>query len=404
MRLINQYITVISFIAPLVIYTMIFWGCHHEETMKFSFHVGTDSLILKNFTGGVGSVKFLEQGDSVFVFMLNSAGDKFCRVSYTPYLTTDISVVSIPTQLRENKVAGIQQARSILPISTDSIMFAQKTDDYGFIFSLYVMSTGTIQPIYISKPENRIFFQELPEDGINWKYDKKLRKIIVAIVRQDDYDVRPYPIGTEALAGIDIATGEFEILPLKYPVNYEEKYQSNISRSEYFCLNDSLVVLTFAMHDTAFIYNTTTGICSKKCMASKSDRQFLTISQDDYENCETEKLRDANLRSFKYRSVFYDPYRKMYFRFYEQFMPAKNNDGLFNIWSDKQIGFACFDQEFNYIGEDCFGKMGDADVMFIATGQPVRRGMLLFLNYNQTQGSVTANNLLRLMLIQVETN
>ena len=53
----------------------------------------------------------------------------------------------------------------------------------------------------------------------------------------------------------------------------------------------------------------------------------------------------------QYHQVIYDPYRKLYYRFFSPFLPEKDEEGLYNSFIDKRYILMVFDQNFNLIGE-----------------------------------------------------
>lgn len=385
-------------IIPIIL-ILFFVSCQRPKKSEIKFEVSIDSVILEKWTGDPACVKFLELDASMYVYLLNSSTDEIYRQQIKPDKNSKPEIIAMPSQLRENQITGFQQANSLLPLNSDSIVISQKNDDFSYLLSLLVVSTGKIDTLCLLKTENRIFFEQMPDEGINWKYDKNSGKIFLGIVRQDNYGLRTYDLDTEMMATIDVNTGEFTILPLKYPRNYKEKYISNFGRSEYFCINDSLVILTLAMHDTALVYNMESGIIESKLLATKQERKFLLLSSTDFKDNNSDKVRDFSLRTFRYLSVVYNPYTHKYYRFYELFMPEKNDKGLYNIWLDKQFGFTCYDENFNYLGDCVIGNKGMTNISFSGNSVATESGLLVFLNFNQTNGKITKNNVLRLMRI-----
>ena len=52
-----------------------------------------------------------------------------------------------------------------------------------------------------------------------------------------------------------------------------------------------------------------------------------------------------------YFELFWDPYRKLYYRFFSKEQPEKDEKGFYSIFSKKPLVLMVFDENFNVIDE-----------------------------------------------------
>lgn len=170
----------------------------------------------------------------------------------------------------------------------------------------------------------------------------------------DIYDLqtmRPYwnfEIRGDSIIHIDTRAGRF-------PENYQSKdktlYPFIAARN--WCVNDKeQLVFSFACNHELFVYDLEGTLVKKKHAASSKVKLPEMVSSSDLKapGAVQKVMQERFITESYYAGIFYDPYRKLYYRIAKLQRPLKDKDGLLNK-RNHPFSLMILDEDFNLIGE-----------------------------------------------------
>lgn len=236
-------------------------------------------------------------------------------------------------------------ANSFYVHNWDSIFIAQE-------FLLTAMDTSQIwKTIGINKSDKgklpKYYLKNL--DNTPFSYDSKVNKVIAPVYCATCYPYKKEYYQTSLDAYIDLETEKVALLPIKYPVKYQNEFYgiaTNPSRtvvedySIYSFPVDPNIYCYDRMKDTLLVYGGRSAF--QKAAANPLDKKYKNDIEKQFQHL---------VLSPNYVKILYDKYRALYYRFFLQDIPLKNEEGLYNTWQDKKLVLMVFDNEMKLIEE-----------------------------------------------------
>lgn len=155
----------------------------------------------------------------------------------------------------------------------------------------------------------------------------------------------------------NICVGEYYILNRKLtylPVKYSDDYNTERINlpflDPFFACNDKFLLTAYGISPDVNKYDFKTGKSEFITLKHKYFSEIKGISSD------SSRLKDNLINiithSFRYTRILYDPYKKLFYRFYELSMnEERNSDGLLKTYREKKAGVNLIDEDIRVIGD-----------------------------------------------------
>jgi len=200
----------------------------------------------------------------------------------------------------------------------------------------------------INKGDDKYAFGNIHSDFPVF-YDNKTDKLYTQTYywKRKQHDRLYYTSPIES--SINVSTNDIERLPVYYSKLYQ-KYYYGYANHVYRSFTDSLNIYTFPVDPNIYVYNRYAGNYKVIGGKSKYQRQPVrTLSRKQKDDDKT-KINHFSTIPFYYK-VHYNPFQNYYYRFFSPALPQKNEEGLFNKYSDREHILMIFDEQFRLIDE-----------------------------------------------------
>ena len=147
---------------------------------------------------------------------------------------------------------------------------------------------------------------------------------------------------------LNLSTKQFRETPFSYSQKYKEGYYG-FATLIYRTINDSLSVFSFEADANIYLYNRNNGNIEVKGGKSKYDTSIKSLSLD-YKNDSNKKISHLTLSPL-YFEMYWDPYKKLYYRFFLKEQLERDSKGSYSIWADKPLVLMIFDENFRIVDE-----------------------------------------------------
>lgn len=248
-----------------------------------------------------------------------------------------------------------------------------KNPDYGEINSIYFHNFDSIfvaqeyrisiinyQETIYSKPINDLKNNKLPQnyyanlDHAPIYFDQALKGVVTQnyCAACGFSDIKYYKSSIESL--ISIESDQIINFPIQYPTLYTNNYYG-FANHIFRTVKDSLSIFSFPIDPNIYIYNRRED--SLRIIGGKSRYQLnaaIPLSRK-LKKDSNKKLEHLASVPF-YHQILYDPFRKLYYRFFSKELNIKNDDGTYNNWGDKEIVLMVFNENFDLLDEIDLGK------------------------------------------------
>ena len=184
--------------------------------------------------------------------------------------------------------------------------------------------------------------------GLPMIYDSLANQLLLGqySLRYAFYDKKYFRQNIEAT--FNLSTQQFDETPFPYSKKYLEAYYG-FAISAHRLVKDNYSIFTFQADPNIYVVNRCTGEVSVK--AGKS--AFHTAIQEmslKYKNDSNKKMAHLTLSPL-YLELFWDKYRKLYYRFFLKEQPDCNPDGTYNAWRNKKKILMVFNEDFTLLKE-----------------------------------------------------
>lgn len=183
---------------------------------------------------------------------------------------------------------------------------------------------------------------------------------------------------------------EFEMLPMTYPKDYVKDGIKSFEVSREYV--DNKFIYSFSADHNLYV-TSDFKIINKKFAASEYFKEIQSLPKD----MDISKYKEHLIDNFSYRSIVYDKYRKVYYRFCNLSYEVSEGDNLDELLQNRpRQSIIILDKELNKIGETLLPeKTFKADNFFIA-----KEG--LYLSNNSIYNSKLNKNLLSFTLLKLK--
>lgn len=125
--------------------------------------------------------------------------------------------------------------------------------------------------------------------------------------------------------------------------------------------HDTLGIITFYNDPSLYVYNYNTfNIDTINC---KSKFQSFDIKPLKKKFISDKEVQYKHYQySPWYTTIYWDPYRELYYRFFLNGIEEKNQNGLYNTFSDRQLIMMIFDKDLSKLHEQIIGKFNEYGV------------------------------------------
>lgn len=255
--------------------------------------------------------------------------------------------------------------------------FKYYNSDTIFFLQDYVMSlSDTVnlkEQFEINREEDDLFLSNLDHSPLY--YNSSEKKLSVGAYCVSCYTYKKAYYKSPIHMSYSLISKEKEKLPIGYSNKYLENYygfHNLIFRNEY----RDMYLIGFSADSNVYMYDKKTKGIKVKNGRSRFQKKTIEPLKQRYKNNSNEKLKHLTLSPF-YHKIIYDKWNKLYYRFFLQSIPEKNDDGTYNGWKDKKIILLVFDNEFEIIDEINLGvNVYNPSKSFVGIG-----GLYLYKNY-----------------------
>jgi hypothetical protein len=114
--------------------------------------------------------------------------------------------------------------------------------------------------------------------------------------------------------------------------------------------NEGLLIHNITYDKNLYVRNLNTGDIIKEVIAPS---QYFAEIPPLMKDGGTAKVGDQDfyITNNSYKSILWDPYRKVYYRFAERGVELKDVNGQFNTWNDKLVSVIILNEDFEILGE-----------------------------------------------------
>lgn len=148
---------------------------------------------------------------------------------------------------------------------------------------------------------------------------------------------------------IDLTTGELTELPIAYPVIFKKQHMALLKEVDRLVLPQGHL-FSFEADPDLYLLNIKTG--KVKTIAGQSSYQTKEIEPLMFRKKVSEQqLYDQYMTAPQYKNLYYDPYRKLVYRFFVDGQELKDETGMFNSLQDKQLYLMVFDEDLHLLQE-----------------------------------------------------
>jgi len=111
------------------------------------------------------------------------------------------------------------------------------------------------------------------------------------------------------------------------------------------------IIYSFECSDEIIKYDLLTGISASHHIRSRYETAPIKPVTIDKKIGRKESIWNHKKYSAAYGNIIYDPYRNIFYRFYEHSMPVKGGNNLYNTTDDKRMSVIIFNENFEIMDE-----------------------------------------------------
>ncbi len=157
-------------------------------------------------------------------------------------------------------------------------------------------------------------------------------------------------------AKLNLLNGEVAFLNYHFPERYRKAfYGQNVF--PFRAVNGPLHIISFENDDSLYVFNRESNSLKKyPCRSRFQKIDFIPFDTSFYNSDNRiNRLSEHMTVSPAYKKILFDPYRNLYYRFFLREMPLKDDKGIYNNLSKKDIIIMVLDNNFNIIAENNIG-------------------------------------------------
>jgi len=226
--------------------------------------------------------------------------------------------------------------------------------------SIFLYNSGSCM-LYLFNYEgvllNQFHFNPFETDSIVLPYPY-LRTYLPIISTDDNLYLSGYMLG-ETNAEFRKTTFKYDTNKNKveYLIDFPEIYNKyNWGATYYYVISKSYnpdenkIIISFPLCHDLYLYNLEEKTVSNYYSGSNYIDNIKPYSANKTENIDAKKRLDYYIENSSYVLVFYDKYKKLYYRIAA--LPLDNtNESKGSIWKERQYSLIVLDADFNHLGE-----------------------------------------------------
>lgn len=326
------YVSVIFFLCSL------FLSCKNESS--FNVSVSTDTLTIAN-TDYKLFYFFTDSDDKGFLSFYNSSKR---RIEIYDWSTKRPFKSVVLPQVDSINIGSLTD---YLILSWDSIVL-----QHNFKISIIDTASNVLFGHLINDPFSD-FFPEILHGNYRFSFpmyfDKSTKLLSLHQYsgkflshEQQFYDL---PVAS----GFSFPDKKFSSIRVAWPANYKYNYYGDaidVSRT----VNAHLHVFSFPANDSIYVFNSLDKSIRKFNCRSKFKNEEVRPLDARFHNDINKKVEHLTINPL-YRKILYDPFRDLYYRFFVNSVPLRNNDGTYNTTVDKSLSVIVINKNFEVLDE-----------------------------------------------------
>jgi hypothetical protein len=148
----------------------------------------------------------------------------------------------------------------------------------------------------------------------------------------------------------NLNTGEIKTTGILYPKHYHEN-DYGLIRTINQIYPPNKIIYNPQAQDQVWEYDIRTDSITKHTFRSRfQEREILPLNFKSTPKTKDQLVKHRDL-SGEYTHLVYDPYKKVYYRFFKHFRPEKGADGFYLTYLDDVYSLIVADENFNFLGE-----------------------------------------------------
>ncbi|MEM8524751.1 MAG: DUF4221 family protein [Bacteroidota bacterium] len=297
---------------------------------------------------------------------------KYYDFFYDSDSTTSLAICNDHTKRIE--LYSISNKRLIRSASYDSISL--ETEKYGKINGIYMHSIDSLILMQKQRISVLVDFKVVHSREINPELtsDKLPDNLFYNLWESNIY----YDPADKSLltmtycANCKIHKETYYTAPIEGSISLENKNMDKLSSVHYpsiylgkeyygFCnqiykaINQNKSIHSFPIDPNIYVFDRKNNITTSFGGRSKFHKMEVAPLSKKFKYNSEEKLNHM-YEMPHYGSIYYDPFRELYYRFFLKGMPIKNKDGTYNTWGDKEKVLMVFNSTFELVKEIDLGR------------------------------------------------
>lgn len=340
---------------------IVLFGCteHRKNQIKISFchKTFTNHNLKKNFGYYTHSCYF-------------ALNEQFQQYIYFNNNETLILNDSLPMVI-QNNAAGTSQSfalnaigRSVYRLEMNGILSVLKNNQFHPIENLNMLAALKSESLMVGTYYQSQNYCHVYKD-----------LLIFPLIHKVDL-MKPYPMfGT-----YDLKTKKVKVLNIKTPKPFlEYRYGSNNIFSSFLKGDTLFIHYPFSPEITLFSLSKNRTLAKTSPFYNQYKDEIKELNQDsNYE------LFRYNIESPSFGSLYFNPYKKHYYRFYRLRLDRMNKDEEYTIDEDKKNTVLIYDSQFNYLGQIFLPKK----YYLLNELTPTKKGFMLNTNFKVTKNKL----------------
>jgi hypothetical protein len=330
----------------------VFFSCKVRKVAAVEVETTIDSIPYFPIKSSLGRRAFrIDETD--YITFINPAADSIKLFNLTTRICEGIPIGQSIRPSDELRSYTFLKGQNVVILTFNSIVCL---DSLGGEFYRYDFEN----PIYLNGSANVILSENCP----NIIFNEEENGIYISIhtLEHSYWSIPYYSLPIECF--FSFSKSEFQVLNMSYPEIYSEYNFGNAISYSRVSADGRNYVYSFQSESDLIIFDSKSG--KKEMKSARSAFQSKPAMIFD-----TTLMHDMNqvfshlIVSPLYGKVQYDPYQKLYYRFFMQDLNVKDPNGLFNTVFDKPTFLQILNQDFKVIREIELERYINPDYSFI---------------------------------------
>ena len=318
-------------------------SCNKITENRYKYSISSDTFCLdkKLSTSFLDFTTINQINDTIWLCLKPALSGYIYTYAYEPNNITFIRKDSIIQKPGDSLCGTISNAALI---NKDSIILFQKKkiSIYNFqkkeiVYEYYHSSYDTSKVVLLDRNQPII-------------WNKERKSFLILIIRLDNSKTRKNNSDAECVGEFNISNKKLTYLGIKYSSDYNSDKINLPFLDPFFACNEKVILTAYGISPDINIYNFKTRKSNFVTLKHKHYSEIRGISRDSARF--KDNLINTIVHTFRYVSIIYDPYKKLFYRFYELSMNTeRNEDGFIKTYKEKKLGVNIIDENINVIDD-----------------------------------------------------